>query len=136
MNIRDMSNRMAGKDVTFTVSEPEEFYLENGDGPFSAQIVEEVSGRLIIEVNAGLRYQGKYVAYLVASVRHSSDELDDLVSKEKLIVNFLPILRDQESEKIETPDILAMVSKWRQGHLVGDLYSGEKGDASIFQSVN
>ena len=116
-----MSNCIVGKTAKIVISEPEDFYFENGGDAFTATILSESSGSLILRISRRLTYQGKFVIYMVASVRHVTDSFDSFEAKKKFFANFIPVLSDEENETIDDSDILSIVSNWRRGHLVGEL---------------
>lgn len=106
--------------VSFTISEPEEFYLSYGEGPFLAQLIQIDSEHAVLKINESLSYDGHVVDYLVASPRHEGTSIDDLAAGKDLAVNFVPISGGKDVD-LSGDVVLQKTAVWRGRHLIGNL---------------
>lgn len=111
---------LIGTNLTIIVNEPEEFYFENGEGPFKGTIVSEQDELLAIKLNEALRYNKKEFLYMVASLRHENASKEDLLNKGIVFVNLIPILTEKQIDET-TYWMFDVVRRWRGGHLIGEL---------------
>jgi hypothetical protein len=113
---------LIGVNLTLTVSEPEEFFFENGDGPFSGSVISEQDELIAIKLAETLFFNKKDFLYLVASARHENALIEDLLTKGKVSVNLVPVITEPIGGGQTSSWIFTIIKHWRGGHLIGDLY--------------
>jgi len=116
-----IDNKLSGANLIVTVSEPEDFFFENGEGPFNGTIVSEQAELIAIKLDESLSYKKTRFTFMVASARHENTSKEDLLNKGKLFVNLVPVLNEKKNENEVGPWIFNVVRRWRGGHLIGDL---------------
>jgi len=85
MNIQDLINA----DVEFGVSEPADFHLENGSGPYRGKINSIEDDMAIISLSSKLFYKGNPIVQIKVRPRHVGETLLDWDISKVLIVNLV-----------------------------------------------
>jgi len=114
-------DNLIGKNVEVIISEPEQFYLVNGEGPFISTIIYAKDDYLLLKLNDKLMFKDRAIMHLSGMLRHAGCSINDLFDDKEIIMNFIPILYDKENDSLSNEDLLVNASKWREGFLIGDL---------------
>jgi hypothetical protein len=118
-------NSLIGINLTLTVSEPEEFFFENGAGPFVGSVVSEQNELLAIKLAEAISYNKNKFIYIVASIRHENELIENLLVKGRLSVNLVPVFGESTEGEKSASWIFNTIKRWRGGHLIGDLYNSD-----------
>jgi len=112
-----------GLEIHFTVSEPEEFFFNNGEGPFNAKIVAFSKNKhYLLEVKSDLVLEGNKLVYLIISGRYKEQPVQNIKALKKIIVNYLPvILTKEEYSKLTYDQVFEKAESWRGIHLIGSV---------------
>jgi hypothetical protein len=85
MNIQDLINT----DVEFGVSEPADFYIENGPGPYRGKISKIEADSATILLTPQLFYHGSAFAKVTALPRHIGETFSELDTSKVLLANLV-----------------------------------------------
>lgn len=113
---------LISKDVLFSVSEPENFYFDNGEGPFEGVIVGYSPGIMLVKVRSELQFQNKQLRYLAVVVRYESESLTELRFASHIVVNIAPLLIDDDVSDVSTDELVKKARQFRGQHLIGDVW--------------
>jgi len=108
--------------VKFLVSEPEEFYFDNGDGPFYGVIVGYSPGVMFVKARSELRYNNKKLRYLAAVARYDGESISELKGDLHLVVNLAPILIDDGVSDTSLEELVNLAKQFRGQHLIGEIW--------------
>lgn len=85
MDIQNLTNRV----VEFGVSEPADFYIENGPGPYQGKIIKIEADSATILLKTQLCYQGSTFAKITARPRHVGETFLGLDTSKVLLANLV-----------------------------------------------
>lgn len=108
--------------VKFLVSEPEDFYFDNGEGPFDGVIVGYSPGVVFMKARSELRYHNKKIHYLAAVARYDGESISELKTDPHIIVNLVPLLVDGDVNDASIEDLVNLAKRFRGQHLIGEIW--------------
>ena len=107
--------------IQFSVSEPDEFYLENGDGPFEGVLVGAKSNILFLSVSSDLDFRGSGLRFLAAVPRYGGP-LPDLAGGSRVVVNLAPLKLEKKVSEVTVDELASLAGSFRSGHLIGEVW--------------
>jgi hypothetical protein len=112
---------LLNKPVRFSVSEPEEFYFDNGEGPFDGKVVGYSAGVMFVKVRSKLQYNNQQLRYLAVLVRYDGDSLSELKIAPRIVVNFAPLAINNGGD-VSTESLVNLAKKFRGQHFIGEIW--------------
>jgi hypothetical protein len=108
--------------VRFSISEPEDFYFNNGEGPFDGVIVGYSFEVMFVKVRSVLQYNSKQLRYFAVVMRHEGESLTRLRAASHMVVNFAPLLVDDDVGDVSIDELVNQAKQFRGQHLIGDVW--------------
>ncbi|MGH8548942.1 MAG: hypothetical protein ACRERU_10150 [Methylococcales bacterium] len=108
--------------VRFSVSEPEDFYFDNGEGPFDGVIVGYRSGVMFVKVRSKLQYHDKKLRYLAMVVRYEGESLSGLKADSHVVFNLVPLLVNDDVRDVLIEELVNLSKQFRGQHLIGEVW--------------
>jgi hypothetical protein len=85
MNIQNLINT----NVEFGISEPDDFHIENGPGPYQGKITKTDPDSATILLDPRLFYRGTAFVIVTAHPRHVGEKLSELDPSKVILVNLV-----------------------------------------------
>ena len=108
--------------VRFSVSEPEDFYFVNGEGPFDGVIVGYSLRVMFVKVRSELQHHKRQLRYLAVVARYEGESLSDNRTNSHFIVNLVPLLVDKDASDVSTEELVNLSKRFRGQHLIGEVW--------------
>ncbi len=107
--------------VRFYVSEPEDFFFDNGEGPFDGVFIGYSKGVAFIKVISPVMKSDRAVSYLAAVARHEGEAVTQVHPESPIIVNFVPLFANELEGDFSLNNLLDSAQQYRGPHMIGEI---------------
>jgi hypothetical protein len=110
--------KLVGRQVVMSISDPWDFCSEHGTVPFPATVESASGEELLLRLRAALAYKETVFDRLVATARHENEPLSAIGNTGTVSVNLTPVPAEAAGQ---ADDAFVRVARWRGWHLIATL---------------